>query len=220
MKGILFKSELYDGWLVRWSNPEEYRQPIHEIQLHPDDVQIIIEASDIFDNVEARYHNQVVEFEIITKQKMDGFVRYAKIVDHPYPELDGTLNLTEDIIKKRKLSEGDSQIFLEAIMNPKEPNEELKKLAEEYTNLSENNLTLGTVGELIDRLKKFDPDTKVMVNGYEGGYDTVTHLEVKKVVLNYYDEWYYGKHEDAETINKNKELANSKNITINAVIIN
>lgn len=37
MKGLLYKTSA--GWVVKWSVPQEYKIPVHEIELHPDDVQ-------------------------------------------------------------------------------------------------------------------------------------------------------------------------------------
>ena len=54
-----------------------------------------------------------------------------------------------------------------------------------------------TVSELIERLTTFNPDLRVMVDGYEDGYeDLVTEsfqLEAS-IHLNRFDEWYYGPH--------------------------
>lgn len=52
------------------------------------------------------------------------------------------------------------------------------------------------VKELIEKLKEFDPDTLVMVEGYEGGLDTPKTIYSAPVVLNANFEWYYGKHEE------------------------
>lgn len=70
MKGILYKSELYNGWLVKWSNPSEYREPIHEIPLHCDDLE----------NVELEHNNLLVDFEIINNQKLSGVSKCAKLI--------------------------------------------------------------------------------------------------------------------------------------------
>jgi hypothetical protein len=56
------------------------------------------------------------------------------------------------------------------------------------------------VDQLIKRLQMYTPDLRVVVRGYEGGYNDVSRFENLKIVLDYYDEWYYGKHEDASTI--------------------
>ena len=42
-----------------------------------------------------------VEFEIITIDNGDNGVRYAKLIKDEYPELEGTMNLCNDITKKR-----------------------------------------------------------------------------------------------------------------------
>ena len=58
-----------------------------------------------------------------------------------------------------------------------------------------------TVDELIRLLRDYPPDLRVMVNGYEHGYDD---LEANCVVageasLNVNSAWYYGRHEQAST---------------------
>ena len=52
------------------------------------------------------------------------------------------------------------------------------------------------VGQLIEQLKNYPQDLRVVVNGYEGGYNDVDHFEKIKIVLDYNEVWYYGKHED------------------------
>ena len=56
------------------------------------------------------------------------------------------------------------------------------------------------VGQLIEQLKNYPQDLRVVVCGYEGGYNDVDTFENLKIVLNYHEEWYYGKHEDAESL--------------------
>jgi hypothetical protein len=56
------------------------------------------------------------------------------------------------------------------------------------------------VGQLIEQLKNYPQDLRVVVRGYEGGYNDVDTFENLKIVLNYHEEWYYGKHEDAESL--------------------
>lgn len=59
-----------------------------------------------------------------------------------------------------------------------------------------------TVGQLIEALRKFPPDTRVMVGGgyscREGGYDDWSRAAVCRVELNHYHERYYGPHTDAD----------------------
>ena len=81
MKGTLHKTE--QGWVIKWSSPQEYKEPIHEYPLHPDDVQQIKDDSQIFDNIEARIAtwNQV-EFKLEKKYFADKTIIYAKLI-HP-----------------------------------------------------------------------------------------------------------------------------------------
>jgi len=53
------------------------------------------------------------------------------------------------------------------------------------------------VKELIEQLQKFDPETLVMVDGYEGGYSDISDIYKVPIKLNYHKHWYYGKHEEA-----------------------
>ncbi len=56
------------------------------------------------------------------------------------------------------------------------------------------------VKELIEQLQQLDPDLHVFVQGYEGGYDDVGPISnVMDIALDVHTEWYYGKHEDADT---------------------
>ena len=53
-----------------------------------------------------------------------------------------------------------------------------------------------TVKELIEQLQTLDPDLRVFVQGYEGGYDYAGPIvEGKEFALDFYKEWYYGDHE-------------------------
>lgn len=57
-----------------------------------------------------------------------------------------------------------------------------------------------TVKELIEQLQTLDPDLHVFVRGYEGGYDDVGPISpVMEIALDVHKEWYYGKHEEADT---------------------
>jgi len=71
MKGKLHKTEDH-GWIVLFD--DEF------LQLHPDDVNDLIDLDNVFDNVEARIAaSPNVEFEIVENQKMSGVVKYAKL---------------------------------------------------------------------------------------------------------------------------------------------
>lgn len=55
-----------------------------------------------------------------------------------------------------------------------------------------------TVKELIEQLQQLDPETRVMTNGYEGGYRNVYYEGgLMEIALNVHTQWYYGPHEDA-----------------------
>ena len=56
------------------------------------------------------------------------------------------------------------------------------------------------VNQLIKRLQMYPPDLRVVVRGYEGGYNDVDTFENLKIVLDYHSAWYYGKHEDVDSL--------------------
>ena len=53
-----------------------------------------------------------------------------------------------------------------------------------------------TVNELIEQLKNYPSDMRVLTTGYEGGYND-TELKTEEIVFNFSqnDAWYYGPHE-------------------------
>ncbi|NBW18667.1 MAG: hypothetical protein EBR82_62915 [Caulobacteraceae bacterium] len=53
-----------------------------------------------------------------------------------------------------------------------------------------------TVAELIEQLKSYPADMRVLTLGYEGGYNDI-RLNTDEVVFNFSknDAWYYGPHE-------------------------
>lgn len=65
-----------------------------------------------------------------------------------------------------------------------------------------------TIIELIKLLETHDPNTRIMIKGYEYGYHDVTNLLPLTVILNNNNPDYGGPHEDAEIagiqINKEK----------------
>jgi hypothetical protein len=63
-----------------------------------------------------------------------------------------------------------------------------------------------TVKELIEQLEKVDPEARVFVKGYEGGFNNATcDCVIRQFVLDYHDEWYYGKHEVLDEVYGIKE---------------
>ncbi len=54
-----------------------------------------------------------------------------------------------------------------------------------------------TVHELIEELKKYPPEMRVVASGYEGGCDDVTGSKKIRLMLDYYKAEYYGRHEES-----------------------
>ena len=52
-----------------------------------------------------------------------------------------------------------------------------------------------TIKELIETLSQFEPDTPVVVGGYEGGYNDISLVTPKTMQLNVNDKHYYGAHD-------------------------
>jgi hypothetical protein len=61
--------------------------------------------------------------------------------------------------------------------------------------------TIMTVNELIETLKNYPGDTRVLTLGYEGGYDDI-RIRTEDIVFDYNDKdtWYMGRHEDARMV--------------------
>lgn len=55
-----------------------------------------------------------------------------------------------------------------------------------------------TVKHLIEKLQRYDPETMVVVNGYEGGVNACSVCREKYIKLGVNSEWYYGNHEIVE----------------------
>ena len=53
-----------------------------------------------------------------------------------------------------------------------------------------------TVSELIEQLRNYPSDLRVLTLGYEGGYNDI-ELKTEEIVFNFSknDAWYYGPHE-------------------------
>ncbi|MGN6195006.1 MAG: hypothetical protein ACTHOB_08705 [Ginsengibacter sp.] len=51
--------------------------------------------------------------------------------------------------------------------------------------------------ELILKLQQLDPSTKVVVRGYEDGYNDIESLKPVKIKINKNGQWYYGEYEDS-----------------------
>jgi len=67
-----------------------------------------------------------------------------------------------------------------------------------------------TVKQLIQSLSKIqDQDIRVMVKGYEGGYNDIVDINPAPIdiALDVNEEWYYGKHDKVDNMN-NKYIDN------------
>jgi hypothetical protein len=56
------------------------------------------------------------------------------------------------------------------------------------------------VQQLIEELKKHPPEMRVILQGYESGFDDLSRLELMEIVVNYNDDghsWWNGKHAPA-----------------------
>lgn len=51
------------------------------------------------------------------------------------------------------------------------------------------------VKELIEKLQSLPQDSRVVLNGYEGGINDCTVVKENIVYLDVNEQWYYGKHE-------------------------
>ena len=63
----------------------------------------------------------------------------------------------------------------------------------QYNFMRETNMT---VAELIEKLKTYPKDLKVLVDGYEGGFNEISAVKTIKVKLNVHTEEYNGPHDD------------------------
>jgi len=84
MKGKLKRKE-DNMWVVEYEDvifgDNRLSLELYEIQLHPDDVEKMLELDRMFDNLEARINvNPEVEFDIVEYQKLSGIVKYAKLI--------------------------------------------------------------------------------------------------------------------------------------------
>lgn len=57
-----------------------------------------------------------------------------------------------------------------------------------------------TVAELIEKLQQFDLNLRVIVSGYEGGYNDLYEPVIKKIALDYnVDSYDFGLHEEVDS---------------------
>ena len=67
-----------------------------------------------------------------------------------------------------------------------------------------------TVNELIEQLKYYPGDMRVLTLGYEGGYNDID-LKNENIVFNYNskDTWYYGPHETVDMVKSHVDDLNT-----------
>jgi len=53
------------------------------------------------------------------------------------------------------------------------------------------------VKELIERLSQENPEMRVVVNGYEGGYNELKNVRHIQIIPNPSKKWWYGEFEEA-----------------------
>ena len=58
-----------------------------------------------------------------------------------------------------------------------------------------------TAATLIKKLQQLPPETRVVVAGYEDGFNDIEMLKQLHLKLNAKSEWYYGQHEKSDTEN-------------------
>jgi hypothetical protein len=57
-----------------------------------------------------------------------------------------------------------------------------------------------TVAELIEKLHQFPPEMRVVVCGYEGGYNDVSSVRAFDVALNVHKEDWMGAHDSTDSL--------------------
>lgn len=62
-----------------------------------------------------------------------------------------------------------------------------------------------TIEELIKKLGQCDKNLRVVIQGYEGGYDDVSDLKTLNLVLNVNKQEYLGHHEEASQENTGEQ---------------
>jgi hypothetical protein len=65
------------------------------------------------------------------------------------------------------------------------------------------------VRELIEALSQLDPETRVVVAGYEGGFNDITQIQPCEIRLHVHQDWFYGAHAKAEDEQIRQLLPNS-----------
>jgi hypothetical protein len=72
-----------------------------------------------------------------------------------------------------------------------------------------------TVADLMEKLAAYDPDMRVLVVGYEGGYDDPDELRVQEVRYLGYEDRYHGEYVDSYPW----RISNEVNFPFDALVI-
>jgi hypothetical protein len=67
-----------------------------------------------------------------------------------------------------------------------------------------------TVTQLIEILRQYPPDLRVIVSGYEDGYNDISIFEEKEIAVDIHTEWYYGQHTDSKDEFSIEKIENPK----------
>ena len=54
-----------------------------------------------------------------------------------------------------------------------------------------------TIQQLIEKLQQYPPEMRVIISGYENGYNDISMFEKKEIAIDVLTEWYYGQHIDS-----------------------
>lgn len=57
-----------------------------------------------------------------------------------------------------------------------------------------------TIAELIQKLQELSPDTKVVIRGYENGYNDILRIVPRKIELDTNSHWYEGSYTDGKDL--------------------
>jgi hypothetical protein len=63
-----------------------------------------------------------------------------------------------------------------------------------------------TIKELIEKLQQFPPEKRVVVAGYEGGFNDIAWVDGLDIALNVHTEDYYGAHENPEYVKGESDI--------------
>lgn len=56
------------------------------------------------------------------------------------------------------------------------------------------------VSDLIQILSQYDPETVLVIPGYEGGFSPLHTARLETLLKNVNDEWYYGSHDTVDSV--------------------